>query len=189
MTFRDPDWGARFDPNEWIRAAPKDATAKGMFMTSLVDIARHYGAELSEERFHRFQDYPLTRWFSLAMECRRAAFAQHSGREGLRRIGRAVYPMFFDTMVGKAIFAVAGASPLSVMKLASRAYEISINPGSLTLGEHTDRRAVLHLRDIYSFCDTYQVGIWEGVMETLRLKHTVRIQSHSLENVDLEISW
>jgi uncharacterized protein (TIGR02265 family) len=97
--------------------------------------------------------------------------------------------MFFDTMVGKAIFAVAASDAHRIMKLASRAYDVSITPGEVTLTETTDNRVVVQLRDIYSFADSYQVGIWEGMMETLRLKHTLKIRSHSLENVDFEITW
>ena len=50
-------------------------------------------------------------------------------------------------------------------------------------------RAVVALRDLWNFPDSYQVGVFEGAMETFGLRGDIRVRVHSLADVDLLITW
>jgi uncharacterized protein (TIGR02265 family) len=188
--FHEPDWEAPLELDDWLKSVPSEAVTKGMFLSSLVDTVKSTGAPTPPNlRFISFKDYPMHEWLKLAIDCAQTAFPDVQIREGLRRMGQVVYPMFSKTMVGTAIFAVASRDFPGTLRLASLAYRVSIKPGSATVVELSEGRAVVELRNVWSFCDSYQVGIFEGTMQMFDLGGVVRVRQHSICNADLEITW
>jgi hypothetical protein len=56
--------------------------------------------------------------------------------------------------------------------LASKAYAISLTPGSARLVRSSNNRTVLELREVWNFADCYQVGVMEGAMAAFRVEGT-----------------
>jgi uncharacterized protein (TIGR02265 family) len=110
-------------------------------------------------------------------------------RNGLRRLGRLAYPTLAQTLIGRALFGVAGGDFGVILSLASRAYSISVKPGEVTLAEREGRHAVVRLRDLWNIPDSYQVGVFEGALIATGLRGEVKVRVLSPCDVDFEVTW
>ena len=174
-----------------ISETPAHATVKGMYIDSFLQtLEQKRIPRPTSDRFVSFKDYPLQRYMTMLLEACPTLYPHCSIREGLKRQGRLVYPTLASSTVGKIMFAIAGRSWQAALPLASRAWEISLNPGSATLSEVTKNSAILSLRDVYHFADCFQVGIMEGAMETFLVTGTVTPRPMGrLCDVDLLLQW
>jgi len=174
-----------------ILSAPEKATVKGMYIESFLrTFDQRNLPRPSTQRFITFKDYPLRDYMRMLLDACPVLYPECNLREGLKRQGRLVYPTLLDSTVGRVIFAIAGRNWQMALPLASRGWEISLNPGSAQLLDVTPKSAVIALRDIYNFADTYQVGVMEGAMETFLVEGTVepRLRKRSCD-VDLVMHW
>jgi uncharacterized protein (TIGR02265 family) len=188
--FSVPNWSAEEDIEGRIRAMPSNATAKGMFLQAVVDTAKNFGVEeLTRQDYTSFKDYPLREFIDLAVSAVPRIYPGLPLREGLRRLGQQVYPMFANTMIGTAIFSVAARSWPQTMRLATRAYAVSIKPGSASVTHEEPGRGIVEFRSVWSFPDSYQVGIFEGAMQLLGVRGDIRVRVHSPCDADLLITW
>jgi uncharacterized protein (TIGR02265 family) len=110
-------------------------------------------------------------------------------RNGLRRLGRLAYPTLAGTLIGKAIFGVAGRNFGTILSLASRAYNVSLKPGEVTLAERGAGRGVMLLRQLWNFPDSYQVGVFEGALIAVGMRGEVKVRVLSPCDVDFEVTW
>lgn len=182
------------DPREFesrIQTTPANATVKGMYIESFLrTFDQRNLPRPSHKRYVTFKDYSLRDYMRMLLDACPVLYPECSIREALKRQGRLVYPTLLDSTVGKVIFAIAGRNWQMALPLASRGWEISLNPGSAKLLDVTPTSAVLALRDVYNFADSYQVGIMEGAMETFLVEGTVvpRPQTRVCD-VDLMMKW
>lgn len=187
--FEFPDWSAPLDVAARVAAAPDDGTVRGMFFQQIADALGDRLPDGVSDRYTAFGNYPLRGYMELLAEAARVLHPQQTVREGLRRLGQQVYPMFASTMVGSAIFAVAGHDFGKVASLASKAYGVSISPGRLS----TIQVAPAHLRvqmiDIWSFPASFQYGVFEGAMEQCGVTGRIRVAQHSPSAADFDIQW
>jgi len=174
-----------------ILATPEHATVKGMYIESFLrTFDQRNLSRPSAQRYVTFKDYSLRDYMRMLLDACPVLYPGCSLREGLKRQGRLVYPTLLDSTVGKVIFAIAGRNWQMALPLASRGWEISLKPGSAQLFDVTAKSAVLALRDIYNFADTYQVGIMEGAMETFLIDGTVVPRPlKRVCDVDLVMNW
>ena len=188
--FSPPDWNAPLDVETYLREAPRGGAIKGMFFADQVEMARKAGKPLpGRKRYFAFKDYPIKEYMELLLE---TAELVHPGvpiREALRRLGRPAYPTLADTMIGRAIFALAGDSFHRILAVASKAYAVSVKPGKVDLVSSGDNWARMELRTIWAFPDCYQVGVFEGGMEVLGLYGTIQVRTQSLCDVDFHLEW
>lgn len=110
-------------------------------------------------------------------------------RDAMRQLGRHVYPNFVATMVGKAIFSVAGRDFGRVAALAGRAYAVSVSPGEVRSEPCGPNHVRVILRDLWPFPDAYQIGVWEGAMQVCGVKGEIRVRALSPCDVDYDIRW
>jgi uncharacterized protein (TIGR02265 family) len=181
----------RLEFENFILSTPEKATVKGMYVESFLrTFDQRNLPRPSTQRYVTFKDYPLRDYMRMLLDACPVLYPGCSLREGLKRQGRLVYPTLLDSTVGRVIFAIAGRNWQMALPLASRGWEISLKPGSAHLFDVTPKSAVLALRDIYNFADTYQVGIMEGAMETFLIEGTVvpRLQKRACD-VDLVMQW
>jgi len=174
-----------------VEDTPKDATVKGMFIDSFLKTLD--GARIprpTDKRFVSFRDYPLTSFMDLMLSSTAAMYPSHAPREGLRLMGQLGYPTFASSTVGRVIFSLAGRSWEAALPLASRAYEVSLTPGRATLTNITPNTATLELREVWNFADTYQVGVFEGAMQTFNIEGQVKAVKRGKRcDVDLFLEW
>lgn len=174
-----------------IDATPEHATVKGMYIQSFLRTLERKGLpHPNNQRYIVFKDYPLREYMRLLLDACPLLYPDHSIREALKRQGRLVYPTLVSSTVGKVIFAMAGSDWNAALPLASRGWEISLKPGSAKLLERTETSAILALRDVYNFADSFQVGIMEGAMELFLIDGTVVPRPvRRICDVDLVMNW
>jgi len=175
----------------FIQATPSRATVKGMYVESFLgSVVREGLARPTDRRFVSFKDYSLREFMDLLLRSTAELYPTRPPREGLRMLGRMAYPTLADSTVGKILFAIAGRDWKAALPLSRRAYEISLNPGKAELIDLTEKSAVMCLRDVWNFPDSYQVGIYEGAMECYLIHGTVTARPCSrLCDVDLLLTW
>jgi uncharacterized protein (TIGR02265 family) len=187
--FTDPDWEAPLDLGERLAAVPPDITIKGMFFQLIVDEARNAsGRSPGRERYVPFKGYPADEWMKVLVECAGLTYPRLPAREGIRRLGRRVYGMFVETMVGRVLFSVVGGSTTAALRVLPQAYRIS-GTGKAEVSVIRDDRAVVHLRGLWDFPDAYHVGVLEGGLTALGRVGKVRVRVLSLCDVDMELTW
>lgn len=176
---------------QWIAETPATATVKGMYPAALLRSLDGLPVQnLGSSRYVPFKDYPLRDYMGLLMEGARLLHPDKSPREGLRHLGKDVYPTLAKSTVGRVIFSIAGKNWLPALKLAPRAYGISLSPAKVTLCDVRDNSARLELRDVWNFGDTYQVGVFEGAMQTFGVEGSVRARRLKRRcDVDLLMEW
>jgi uncharacterized protein (TIGR02265 family) len=179
------------DLEDWISEVPKGATVKGMYLSSMMaSLDRGGYARPTKDKFVPFKDYPLTAYMRLMLDASALAWPNLPPREGLRSLGQGAYPTLAESMVGRVIFSVAGRSWKAALPLTEKAYGVSLSPGSAKLAHLTDHSAVLELRDIWNFADSYQVGVMEGAMVAFGVEGTVTARRRDRKcDVDLQLRW
>src|SRR5262245_17235810 len=113
-----------------IAHVPAHAVVKGMFIRRLVDDAAKHGHTLAvKERLIAFKDYPVPVYLNALVEAARVLHPSEPPRRALRLLGHGVYPQLVDSMIGKVVFGVLGRDIHSILRVASKAYEIASNLG------------------------------------------------------------
>lgn len=177
--------------DEWIASVPAKATVKGMYLSSLLASLDRGGHQRpTTRRFVTFKDYPLVEFMGIMLDAVAIAWPDRPPKEGLRYLGQGGYPTLAESMLGRVIFSVAGRSWKAALPLTEKAYGVSLNPGSAKLVDLTDNSAILQMRDVWNFADSYQVGVMEGAMLAYGVEGTVRAQRGRRKcDVDLYLEW
>jgi uncharacterized protein (TIGR02265 family) len=188
--FVSADWDAPFDFAAFRAQLPADVTCRGMFINDIIgDLVRAGHPPKDARSYTTFRNYPLVIWVDLVEYATGSMFAGLPPREAMRRIGHTIYPRFAETLVGRSIFAIAGREFPKITRLASKAFDVSLNRGKITVAEERPGYSRLALRDFWVFVDTLQIGNWEGVMKVCGVKGEVRVQPMTVCDADLEINW
>lgn len=174
-----------------IVQTPETATVKGMFLSSFLDSLDRGGfPRPTTARFVSFKDYPLRQFMQLMLAAISTAWPTLPPSAGLRRLGQSAYPTLAESVVGRVLFSVAGRNFGTALQLTEKAYKLSLNPGTARLANLTEKSAVLEMRDIWNFADSYQVGVMEGAMVAYRVKGEVRAQKLPRPcDVNLHLRW
>lgn len=173
-----------------IDAAPADATVRGMFLEELVEGAHAAGAtDFRRRAYTSFGRYPMREYMQLIVEASTAASPSAPLREAMRALGRRTYPRFAATMIGSAIFSIAGRDFEKVAGLAGRAYGVSVSPGEVKATTLKPGHTRVQLRQIWPFPDAFQIGVWEGALMACHTEGEIRVKVLSESDVDFDIRW
>jgi len=183
--------GERAELMDWISETPPEATVKGMYVEALLTLRKRRGAALpTDKRYFSFKDYPLRELMMLMVDAVAVLYPEVSPHEGMTALGRLAFPTFTSTTIGKVIFSVAGNSWVRALNLVTKAYEVSIRPGTASVAEVTDTSARVELRDIWNFGNSYQVGVFEGAMKHFGVRGSVQAVRVGRQcDVDLIMHW
>jgi uncharacterized protein (TIGR02265 family) len=175
----------------WINETPSEATVKGMYVESLFSMLKRRGAVVpTDKRYLSFRDYPLSELMRLMIDAVGVLYPDISPREGMVALGRLAFPTLVSTTVGKVIFSIAGSSWVRALNLVTKAYEVSIKPGTASVEDLTDTSARVELREIWNFGNSYQVGVFEGAMEHFGVRGSVEaVRVGRRCDVDLIMRW
>jgi uncharacterized protein (TIGR02265 family) len=188
--FRLPDWNEPLDTGERIIHTPEEGTLRGVFFQVVVDQLVAQGkSPLGPLHYSGFTRYPLRDYLRLVVAAARQLHPDLPLREALRRVGHDVYPVFKATMAGSAIFAFASDDFAKVAGLARKAYSVALSPAAVDIRTLGPRHIVVELRDVYTFPDCLQIGVWEGALIACKAEGSVLLQRHSISDADLEIEW
>lgn len=174
--FESVDWLEPFDLEAALAVIPEDATVRGMFFQFLEGhLLRVNGKPLGEFEHGAFQPYPARDYVRMIHATALALYPDAPVREALRRVGHFLYDDFQRTMVGRAIFAVAGRDFARLCSLAHKAYGVSYAPCELRAAVVSPGRATVVMAPVHILPDTFQVGAWEGAARFCGLSPTIRI--------------
>jgi uncharacterized protein (TIGR02265 family) len=190
VRFAAPALTAPLDLAAHLALAPKHGTVKGMFFRKILgDVRTDSGKRLRERSYLPFSDYPLSEWLTLLYEAAQCAYPHEPVRAGLRRLGRSMYPTFVDSMIGKVVLSVAGNNVTRALALYPKIWSVISNHGSATVDELTEGRAVIRLRNVWDFLDSFQLGSLEGGMGFFGVAAKVGVARISPCDADFEIVW
>ncbi|MEM9860306.1 MAG: DUF2378 family protein [Myxococcota bacterium] len=186
--FAAPSFEAEDDTDVRLAQLPRDGWVRGMFMQEVVDEARSRGVLLNHD-FTAFHKYPLSEFLRLLQEGAKRIFPDRSFSRALYSLGSLSYPNFAKSMAGRALFAVAGTDFRRVLELAGRGYAVTVHPGDVSVRFVGERSARVHMRHIWAFPATYQVGVLSGAMRATNVQGDVFIRENGLDDVELFIRW
>jgi uncharacterized protein (TIGR02265 family) len=176
---------------ERLTMVPPRATVKGMFINTFLealDGVRY--PRPTRDRFFAFRDYPLTRYMALMLETVPEAWPSDSPSQSLRRMGQSAFHSLASSMAGRVLFAVAGGDWESLLSLSSRAYELSLSHAKVTVRDMRDQSAVVEMRQVWNFADSYQVGVMEAGLQACGKQGSVRVEKLGRPcDVNLHIEW
>jgi uncharacterized protein (TIGR02265 family) len=130
--------------------------------------------------------YPTSELISVLFECSQLAFPGVPPREALRRLGQRVFTNLRATSAGTFLFAVAGRKATAALGLVNRAYRLfSTNCTAVPRQYPADGTWVIELRNVWSFVDSYHVGIFEGALAGYGEHPEIRVRTLALADADL----
>lgn len=186
--FVRPDWSLPLDLEDRLAKVPEAATVKGMFFSGPIDLAAKKTAKhVGRDRYVAFKDYPLTEHLEVLAQCAKLAYPREPARSALRRLGHDAYRTFVESLAGRALFAVAARSWEDGLTLVSRAYGITGPVGTGRVVEASASGAVIALRGIWNFPDSYHLGVFEGAISQYGKAGEIWVRVHGLADVDLQI--
>ncbi len=176
MAFVEFDGVAPYDPDPVMAALPRDDKTRALFFDNL---RRAYDRERVQ-----CPDFPRVPFAQVERSAYNQAMLDACAKlwpdrplaTSLFEIGRGVYPHFASTMVGKAIFSVAGLDYVKMATLSPRAYSVANERGTVELlqAEH----GFVHVRfsDLWDF-PPYACGVWHGGLD---------VCGHTLASLELD---
>lgn len=188
--FLQPADEAPFDAEAYIRATPSENTVRGMFFNSYIAELERRGVALPEERSYiSFKLYSLRDWMRFVVPAAKSLWPELPLRGAIRRAGRFAYPTFADSIIGRVTFGVLGKDLRSILRIAGKGYTHSLDPGAAEIRELGTNHAWLILHDVFSYIDTYHVGVFEGVLQVCEREGEVFCRRHSYGEAELFITW
>jgi uncharacterized protein (TIGR02265 family) len=174
----------------WIESTPAKNTVKGMYVQGLLDALDSKGVRRPpREKIQAFRDYSLREYMEMLLDSALTLYPTSTVQIGLRRLGQLAIPTFTTSIVGRVIMGTVGRSWDLALKCVSRGYEVSLKPGKAIVAEMDTTRALVQLRDVWNFGDSYQVGVVEGLMDWCGVDGKIVPKVISRSSVDLEIEW
>lgn len=188
--FARPNDALRFDPRPHLDGVPDEQALRGLFFNSVIDMADSHGVTLAgARRYVDFKHYPIREWMELCLEAARLCYPQLPLRGGLRRLGQLAYPCFASSMVGRVIFGILGDDTPRIMSILSKGYDVSvtgINMIILACDEHSVRA---RFEKTYGFIDSFQVGVFEGVLDVCKRPGEVYVRVDSVCEGEIFARW
>ncbi len=191
-------WGTMFrafnpreaiDVRAFFEALPREAQIRGLFFDVIETTYARAGKASPALPALPFQLYDRRRYLELMLQAVEECFPDHSNAAGLFEIGKLVYPEFANTMIGRAIFSVAGRDFLRMVQLASRAYAVANNRGTVKLIEVREGLVHASFDDVWDF-PAHSLGIWCGAMQVSGLTpRFIEYRVGSLSYHEIRLSW
>ena len=172
-----------------IEQTPKQHTVKGMYVGGIWEALGEHGVTTPMPRIQKFKDYPVTDYMELSLDAAATLFPSRPLLDGLQALGRLAIPTFASSIVGAVIMGSVGHHWGLALKWVSKGYEVSLKPGTARVVQAGPQRAVLELRDVWNFAETYHAGVVEGLLDWCDVKGTVSPKVLSGGDTDLHIDW
>lgn len=168
-----------------VAEAPESGTVRGLFFTEVHRLVP--ALQSARTRYIPFGKYPLRDFMSLLIEAGRMAHPGKSPDESLRLLGLSMFSAFSSSIVGISLF--SGVTFERALDLAPQAYRHTIEPARVELVSRTSHEAVVKLRDVWAFPESFQVGVWTGGLVALKLNGSIECIRHSWSSVDFRLTF
>ncbi len=188
--FTIPDFSAPLDVDAYLSRLPAGATFKGTVAAATLNTLRTANvAPPTTKVYTEFRDYPMHELLELNIASARALCPDLPVREGLRRIGRALFPTFAQTLIGRVMYGVFGGNVSAIFRLANKSFEITQNTGKVrteVLGKDT---VLLAFTNTYTFLSSYHYGVLEGALERCGVRGEVWFREASPSEGEFFVAW
>jgi uncharacterized protein (TIGR02265 family) len=184
-----PDWDGDFDVEARLALIPTNARIKGMFWVDLQRLAAASPDLQLPGRYSPFKDYPLVDYMAALAQVARVTHPTATTREAIRRVGRRGFDVFATSLGGRVLFAFAGRDPVAALGLISEAYRRCLIPCDARVVSHKNGEALIELRQVWNFVETFQVGLFEGAIEHFGHTGSVKLRVHSPCDADYLLEW
>lgn len=171
-----------------IAEAPESGTVRGLYFTEILRLAPD-AMNAERRRFIPFSKYPLREFMRLLVDAGQLAHEGRDPADALQRLGRTTYTTFAASMAGMTLLAGLSVDIVRLLDLLPKIYPLTMDPGSARVLWRGEAEAVVHLRDLWTFPEAYQVGVWLGALEALDLIGTMDVIRHSWSSVDFHVRW
>ncbi len=160
---------AEFDARPYVSQCPNDDYTRAMFYGLISRAYQRVGKSAP--------DFPTVPFAKVERRAYNAALIQACAdlspgvplASALFELGRGLYPHFTGTMIGKAIFSVAGRDCPSMARLAPRAYSICNGHGTLELVRVQPGLVHVSFDDVWDPLP-FTCGIWRGGLDVCEIE-------------------
>jgi uncharacterized protein (TIGR02265 family) len=191
--FRCATDAKRIDaPDNWeqlrarIAATPLSAQVRGMFLSELLRSAPE--ANVEGRRYVAFGLYPVREYMELILRVAQVRPDKSPPATAVLRTGLGVYELFANSLIGTAIFAIAG-NFRRVVEGASKAYAVSLPSSQVEVIELSSSTGRVRLRQVWPYPDVFQAGIWLGAMEKMGATGEIEVTRHAFGEVEFDMRW
>jgi uncharacterized protein (TIGR02265 family) len=189
VNFRTPNMMGALDLAALEADVPPEAMTRGMFFADVAEALKKRGLPAPAKSYNSFGYYPQREFIMYAGNAARTIFPEETPREALRRLGQLAYPTFKETMIGKVMFGVLGSDLGSIMKLVPKGYAAVLSHGRAEYIEGSATHCHIRLTDIYTFLDSYQVGVFEGAIIACNRQGDVKLRLDSPTCGEFWVEW
>ncbi|GEM_PF-1711082 len=180
---------ARFDAEEVLDKLPDGHQIRAMFAHMIRDAYRNADLEAPPVPPVPFAMFDRRAYLLLQLEAAAAIYPGVSTGTALFELGRRVYPEFSKTMIGRAIFALAGRSFTRIADASPRAYEASVSRGEAIVRRRRPGFVHIEMRDVWDFAP-FACGIWQGAMDVCNVHPTqFEVWTPSPDRLELKFTW
>lgn len=171
-----------------IEEAPASGTVRGVFFNEILRLVPLLRAS-RRPRYLPFSKYPLREFMQLLVDGARIAHPMKSPESALSLLGLTTYATFASSMAGASLLASPAYHQGRVLELAPRAYPLALEPGGVEVVSYCSDEAVVKLRDVWPFPESFHRGVWLGAMQALGVTGSVDVIRHGWCHVDFHLRW
>lgn len=171
-----------------IAEAPETGTVRGLYFSEIMRLAPWLRGT-ARRRYVPFSKYPLREFMQLLVDAGRQAHPSKSPHEALRLLGMTTYSTFASSMAGVSLLSSVSIDIERILELTPHIYPLAIEPARIEIAHRAPGEAIIQLRDVWTFPESYQVGVWLGGMSFVGVDGTIDVIRHGWCNVDFHLRW
>jgi uncharacterized protein (TIGR02265 family) len=171
-----------------IPEAPESGTVRGLYFTEIMRLVPSMRGN-SRRRFVPFSKYPLREYMQLLIDAGRAAHPTKVPAQALQALGLTTFSAFSSSISGMSLLSSVGVDIERVLELVPKAYPLTVQPGRVEIVSRSAGEAVVQLRELWTYPESYHVGVWLGAMDILGIEGKIEVIRHGWCNVDFHVRW
>ena len=196
-TFVAPSYTAPLDIDAVIAQIPETAQIKGFFVNNYEkmltmrrpELAQQIRDALPRRSYASLHNYPRGEVLRAEVALAKVLAPDVSTREALRRACNLVYPMFLSSLLGRVVLSTVGRNVDTVLALGPRMMSSVVNYGSVAAEKLGERHWRYHYRDYYSWLDSGDVGVIEGLLGHYGKEPDLTVYMNGPFEMWLDIKW
>ena len=188
--FSRPDFSAPLDVEAHLRGVSKAATVQGGLLYGFQNLGKSEGIEgITQHHFLPFRSYSMEVTLRFIAELAGAMSPQETLREGIRRMGWRAFEMFRDTLLGRSLMQAINHDLAAVLSNIELAYKGQEGHAEMYVAEVGERHVLFSYQQIYTFLDSFEVGVLEGVVKHFGESPEVWLRLDSSHRGDILVRW
>lgn len=171
-----------------IAEAPENGTVRGLYFNEIMRLAP-WLRSTARQRYVPFSKYPIRAFMQLLVDAGRQGHPSKTPHEALRLLGLTTYSTFASSMAGVSLLSSVSIDLERILELTPHIYPLTLEPARIEIAHRVPGEAIVQLRDVWTFPESYHVGVWLGAMNILGVEGTIDVIRHGWCNVDFHLRW